>query len=86
MDQLIELYFELGFKYADIVSLLNDKHGYEISESKLKQMLRMRRLTERKHYRFLQDAGRGKQNYCKGTQMYFKKLPTKKKTHSHHDP
>lgn len=35
MDQLIEFYFELGIKYADVVLLLNS-HGYVISECKLK--------------------------------------------------
>ena len=39
MDQLIEFYFELSIKYADIVLLLNDKHAYEISESKIKRIL-----------------------------------------------
>ena len=36
MDQLIQLYFELGITYPDIVLLFNDKHGYVISESTFK--------------------------------------------------
>ena len=47
MDQLIEFYFELSIKYADIVLLLNG-HGYVISESKLKQTVRSRGLSRRK--------------------------------------
>ena len=45
MDQLIRLYFELGIKYANIVLLHNDKHDYEISESKHQLILTMRGLT-----------------------------------------
>ena len=45
-DQLMKLYFELGIKYVDnSFTVLNDKHGYEISESKLKRKLKMRELT-----------------------------------------
>lgn len=35
MEQLTELYFELGIKHADIVKLLNDKHGYSIRWKKI---------------------------------------------------
>ncbi len=56
MDQLIEFYFELGIKYADIVLMLN-RHGYVIeNESKLKQILRSRSLSRRKQYGNLQDV------------------------------
>ena len=79
MDQLIELYFELGIKYANIVLLLNDKHDYEISESKHQLILTMRGLTKIKHYSDLQHTGReGTQKYCEGTQRELK-------NESHHD-
>ena len=52
MDQLIQLYFELGIKYPDIVLLFN-KHGHVISESTFKGKPKTRRLTKRKHYAFI---------------------------------
>ncbi len=53
MDQLIEFYFELGIRYADIVLLLSG-HGYVISNHK--RILRSRGLSRRKQYSNLQDA------------------------------
>lgn len=44
MEQFIEFYFELGLKYKDIKSVLNRRHGFEISKRHLKRKLPPERL------------------------------------------
>lgn len=45
-DALIVLFFELCIKYARIVLVLNDKHGYSISETKRQRIRMFSRLCE----------------------------------------
>ncbi len=55
MEQFIEFYFELGLKYKDIRSVLNTRHGFDVSERHLKRILRKKGLSRRKSYSALVD-------------------------------
>ena len=50
VQELVELYFNIGLSYKDITALLASRHRYIVSERHLKRILKSRRLFRRKGY------------------------------------
>lgn len=56
MDNLVSMYFHMGFQQREILALLSSQHGIVICARTLRNVLRRTRLYRRKHYSDIVDV------------------------------